>query len=75
MKKSEFKAQREEKRNVSVEGVEADVITLHGIKKRPKFPQRMLPMRSHGLVHWYLLNGQTKRHYWTLLYILHEYLL
>lgn len=37
MKKSEFKAQREEKRNVSVEGVEADVITLHGIKKRPKF--------------------------------------
>lgn len=41
MKKSEFKAQRDEKRNVSVEGVEADVITLHGIKSSPNFSKNV----------------------------------
>lgn len=41
MKKSEFKAQREEKRNVSVEGVEADVITLHCIKSSPDFSKNV----------------------------------
>lgn len=41
MKKSEFKAQREEKRNVSVEGVEADVITLHCIKSSLDFSKNV----------------------------------
>lgn len=36
MKKSEFKAQREEKRNFSVEGVEADVI-----KSLPNFSKNV----------------------------------